>query len=43
MVQNLMDLLKKAALNHVNNINILHYKMEMVNKDGVVVIVILIT
>jgi len=38
MVLNNMVLLLNLVINHVNNSNSLLYKMEMVNKDGVVVI-----
>jgi len=39
-VLNNMDLHQIHVKKHVLNINILHYRMEMVIKDGVVVIVI---
>jgi len=38
MVLKIMDILHKLVIIHVNNTNILLYKMGMVNKDGVVVI-----
>jgi len=37
MVLKLMVIMQNHVKEHVNNTNILHYKMEMVIKDGVLV------